>query len=69
MAEGDVERARVKFLNVFSHNGFHREARSDLAAILRRQGRAEQSYGQYLRLVEKCPEDVEGRLALAEMAL
>ena len=66
---GDVDRARVEFLNVFRHNGQHREARSAFAAMQRAEGELEGSYSQYLRLVEQYPNDVEGRIALAEMAL
>ena len=66
---GDFDRARVEFLNVFQNNGQHRAARSDFAAMLRGQGDLRGSYSQYLRLVEQFPDDVEGRVALAEMAL
>lgn len=66
---GDFDRARVEFLNVFQNNGRHRGARSDFAAMLRDQGDLRGSYSQYLRLVEQYPDDVEGRIALAEMAL
>ncbi|MEM6421079.1 MAG: tetratricopeptide repeat protein [Pseudomonadota bacterium] len=69
MAEGDVARARVEFLNVFSENGFHEQARADFAAMLRGQGQLRESYSQYLRLVEQYPDHVEGRLALSEMAI
>ncbi|MEM1340756.1 MAG: tetratricopeptide repeat protein [Pseudomonadota bacterium] len=69
MEAGDFDRARVEFLNVFSNDGFHREARSELAAMYRRRGDLNDSYSQYLRLVEQYPDDLEGRIALAEMAL
>lgn len=69
LEDGDFARARVEFLNVFQENGFHREARSEFAAMLRSQGDTGQSYSQYLRLVEQYPEDVPGRIALAEMSL
>ena len=69
MEEGDLERARVEFLNVFQNDGLHRDARAELAAMLREMGRTSDSYSQYLRLIEQYPEDVEGRIALAEMAI
>jgi tetratricopeptide (TPR) repeat protein len=69
IAEGDTARASVEFRNVFEHNGFHRDARASYAAMLRRQGDVQQAYGQFLRLVEQYPEDAEGRIALAEMAI
>ncbi|MEJ6396247.1 tetratricopeptide repeat protein [Gymnodinialimonas sp. 2305UL16-5] len=69
IAEGDTDRAMVEFRNVFQHNGQHREARRDLAELLRADERLQEAYGQYLRLVEQYPDDVEGRVALAEMAI
>lgn len=69
MAAGDLDRARVEFLNVFNHNGQHREARADFAAMQRERGELQESYSQYLRLVEQYPDHADGRIALAEMAL
>lgn len=69
IAEGDFDRARVEFLNVFQNNGLHREARTTFAAMQRDRGELNESYSQYLRLVEQFPDDLEGRTALAEMAL
>ncbi len=65
---GDVDRAMVEFRNVFRLNGNHRDARAVYARLLRERGDTATAYGQYLRLVEQYPEDVEGRIALAEMA-
>jgi cellulose synthase operon protein C len=69
MEAGDVARASVEFRNVFDHNGQHREARATFAAMLRSEGEVGESYSQYLRLVEQYPDDLDGRVALAEMAL
>ncbi len=69
LADGDTARASVEFRNVFQNNGQHREARSGFAAMLRETGDARRSYSQYLRLVEQYPDDIEGRTALAEMAI
>lgn len=69
VAEGDFDRARVEFLNVFSNDGQHREARADFAAMQRGRGELQEAYSQYLRLVEQYPDHLEGRIALAEMAL
>ena len=66
--EGDVARATVEFRNVFDLDGTHREARSTYAALMRETGNLRESYGQYLRLVEQYPDDLEGRRALAVMA-
>jgi len=68
LEEGDVARALVEFRNVFKLNGDHRAARQTYARIQRESGKISEAYGQYLRLVEQYPEDLEGRRALAEMA-
>ncbi|WP_146592063.1 tetratricopeptide repeat protein [Puniceibacterium confluentis] len=66
---GDEERALVEFRNVFKYNGFHKEARQTYAEILLQQGKAQEAYSQYLRLIEQYPDTVEVRRALAEMAM
>lgn len=69
VADGDFDRAKVEFRNVFQNDGLHREARADYARLLRENQELQDSYSQYLRLVEQFPDDVEGRIALAEMSL
>lgn len=69
LAEGDFDRARVEFRNVFQLDGNNREARLIYASTLRERGAMDEAYGQFLRVVEQFPEDVEGRIALAQMAL
>ena len=66
---GDADRAMVEFRNVFRLDGLHRAARVTYAGLLRDRGQASQAFGQYLRLVEQYPDDLEGRRALAELAL
>jgi len=66
---GDIDRALVEFRNVFRLDGNHRDARATYARLMRERGSTREAYGQYLRLVEQYPEDVEGRIALSEMAL
>lgn len=66
---GDVERAIVEFRNVFKFDGRHKEARRAYAKLQRDRGFLEESYSQYLRLTEQYPDDLDGRLALIEMAL
>lgn len=68
LEEGDVDRAIIEFRNVFDLNGAHREARETYARLMRDTGRAREATSQYLRLVEQYPEDLEGRVALSEMA-
>lgn len=67
--EGDFDRARVEFQNVFVNNGQHAEARATFAQMQRERGQIQEAYSQYLRLVEQFPDHLEGRIALAEMAL
>ena len=66
---GDPDRALVEFRNVFKLNGEHREARQTYARIQRERGNLREAYGQYLRLVEQYPDDLDGNLALAEITL
>ncbi|MEL7259111.1 MAG: tetratricopeptide repeat protein, partial [Pseudomonadota bacterium] len=67
--DGDFKRARIEFRNVFKLNGNHHEARLTFARMLRNQGDFSQSYSQFLRLVEQDPQNLEGQLALAQMAI
>ncbi|MGQ3489526.1 tetratricopeptide repeat protein [Roseovarius pacificus] len=69
LEEGDVDRALIEFRNVFKLNGQHKEARLTFARLQRERGNISGAYGQYLRLIEQYPDDLEGRRALAEMAL
>jgi len=66
---GDVDRAIVEFRNVFQLDGRHKEARQAYAKLQRDRGYLEEAYGQYLRLIEQYPDDLDGRIALVEMAL
>lgn len=69
LEEGDPDRALVELRNVFKLNGLHRDARATFAKIKLEQGKNGDAYGQYLRLVEQYPNDLEARRALGEMAL
>lgn len=64
---GDVDRALVEFRNVFKLNGFHRDARLAYAQTQEGRGVLQEAIGQYLRLVEQYPEDLDGRRALARL--
>ncbi|SIO59773.1 Tfp pilus assembly protein PilF [Rhodovulum sp. ES.010] len=67
--QGDVDRAIVELRNVFQNDGRHREARLAMARILRAEKNNPQgAYAQYLRLAEQYPDDLEARIALAEIA-
>ena len=69
LAEGDLARATIEFRNVFELNGTHVEARRTYAGAIRDAGRTREAYSQFLRLVEQRPDDLEGRIALTEMAI
>lgn len=69
LEEGDTPRAIIEFKNVFKYNGKHEEARQRYARLQRSRGNGSEAYSQYLRLVEEHPQNLEGRIALAEMAL
>ncbi|MCB1365568.1 MAG: tetratricopeptide repeat protein [Rhodobacteraceae bacterium] len=68
LEDGDIERALVEFRNVFKLDGFHKEARLAYAGVEERRGNLSTAFGQYLRLVEQYPENLEGRRALARLA-
>lgn len=68
LEEGDVERALIEFRNVFQLNGTHEGARETYARTLYEHGHIPDAYGEYLRLVEQYPENLEGQRALAEIA-
>lgn len=68
IAEGEAEKGLVELRNVFQMDGNHREARALYAKTVLEQGNFREAYGQYLRLVEQYPEDVEGRIVLSELA-
>lgn len=65
---GDTERAMVELRNVFELNENHYDARRKLAALHLAGGNLRQAARNYLRLVEQLPDDLEGRVALAEIA-
>ena len=67
LEEGDQERAILEFRNVFKLNGQHVGARSAYAALQRERGNIREALGQYLRLVEQAPDNIEGLIALAEL--
>ncbi|MEX0340645.1 MAG: tetratricopeptide repeat protein, partial [Arenibacterium sp.] len=69
LEEGDVERALIEFRNVFKLNPNHRDARFAYAEAQRNRGLFREAYGQYLRLAEQFPDDLEGRIALSQLAL
>ncbi|WP_095587763.1 tetratricopeptide repeat protein [Actibacterium ureilyticum] len=66
---GDTDRALVEFRNVFKLNGAHAEARKAYARAVQERGQLREAFGQYLRLVEQYPDDLEGRRALAELGI
>ncbi len=65
---GDVDRALVEFRNVFKLNGRHKEARLAYARAERDRGNLREAFSQYLRLIEQYPDNLEGQIALAQLA-
>ncbi|WP_300039347.1 tetratricopeptide repeat protein [uncultured Roseobacter sp.] len=68
LEDGDTDRALIELRNVFELVPGHREARTTYARAVMREGRTNEAYRQYLRLVEQYPDDLEGRRILTEIA-
>ncbi len=66
---GDVDRALVEFRNVFAANPRHAKARLAYADAQRERGLIADAYGQYVRLIETDPDNVEALVALSEIAI
>ena len=69
LADGDADRAKVEFRNVFRLDGAHVAARLAYAAELDREGETREAYGQYLRVVDQDPKNLEAYRALIALAL
>ena len=69
LSEGETDRALVEFRNVFRLNGDHIPARLAYADIQRDRGEIRDAFGQYLRVAETDPANLEGRRAVTELAL
>lgn len=69
LAKGDEGRAMIEFRNVFKYNGFHKDARKTYAGILMKEGKIQEAYSQYLRLIEQYPDTADVRQTLAEIAI
>jgi len=67
--DGDVDRALVELRNVLKFDNEHKEGRLAYAEILRERGDLQDSFGQYLRLVEQDPDMLVPRMVLSRMAL
>lgn len=68
IASGDQDRAIIELRNVFELMPNHIEARRSMARLMVEGDNLAGAYGQYLRLVEQLPDDVEGLSTLAELA-
>ena len=69
LQEGDVERGLVELRNVFKLNGTHKEARRLYADTIMARGEVAEAMGQYLRLIEQYPDEIEVRWILAETSI
>ena len=68
LEEGDFDRAMVEFRNVFELDQKHKDARLTVARMQLERGNIQSAYGNYLKLVEQYPDDIEGRIALSKLA-
>ena len=68
VAAGDLSRALVEFRNTVALDGQNLEAHRLMGQANLELGRFQAAYASYLRLVEAAPNDLEGRLALSELA-
>ncbi len=68
VAEGDLPRALVEFRNTIALDDQNLEAHRQMAQANLELDRYQAAYTSYLRLVEAAPDDLEGRLALSELA-
>lgn len=66
---GEVSQALLEFRNVLRLQDDHAEARALLARSLRARGETGSAFREYSSLIERHPDILEGRTALAEMAL
>ena len=67
LEKGDEERAIIEFRNVFKLDGKHHEARAAYAALQEKRGNLQEAAGQYLRLIEQYPDDVDARVHLTAL--
>ncbi len=67
LEKGDEDRAIVEFKNVFKLNIKHREARAAYAALQKKRGDLREAIGQYLRIADQYPDDVNALREISEM--
>ena len=65
---GDLPRAIVEFRNTLKFDENSIEAYRQMARAHRAMDQVPSAYASFLRLIEQAPDDVEGRVALSEMA-
>lgn len=68
MEEGDLSRAIIEFRNTLQLDDNNLDAYRQLATASQSLGRLGDAYGYFLSLVERAPDDIEGRVALSELA-
>lgn len=65
---GDQQRALVEFLNTLQISADNIEARRKMAEVQKDMGRFNAAYRSYLQLVERAPDDLDGRINLGALA-
>ena len=68
-ASGDIDRAMIEFRNVFRLDAGHGEARLEYARVLRDRGDLGGALAQYMELVDRDRDNLEGHRELAELAM
>lgn len=68
IAEGEVAKGLVELRNVFELDPNHAEARRLFAETLLADGKYREALGQYTKLIEQHPDDVEGLIAASELS-
>ena len=63
LAAGDADRALVEFRNVFKLDGEHIPARLAYAGVERERGETREAIGQYLRVADQDPANLEAQRA------
>jgi tetratricopeptide (TPR) repeat protein len=67
IAEGDTGRALVELRNALQRDETFLDARRDFANLLLADGRTRDAYGQYVKVTELSPNDLDANLALAQL--
>ena len=68
LESGDPKRAMVEFRNTLKMDNAHIEARRQIGTAQLQLGNERGAYRSYLQIVERLPDDLEGRMVLSRLA-